>query len=80
MADQIEYGIDAPGPEKTEMLPSSMVPGRAEVPVAMRSGLGQPSLPNRLMDPMAFLKSFRRRWALATGLGLVVALIVGVTA
>ena len=81
MTDNNFDGLDAQsGPEKTEILPASAAGTKPSTQVLLRSGVGKPSFPARAMAPMAVFKSFRRRWALATGLGAVCALLVGFTA
>jgi succinoglycan biosynthesis transport protein ExoP len=70
---------DNPGvPERAQLLPAAAAPGRAAPggTIQLRSGFGRVST-RREFDPRLFLKSFRRRWPLATGMGILLAAVVG---
>ena len=77
MADHAFDGTSEP--EGTGLLPATAAPRTVIAPVVLRSGFGRPPQMNAL-DPIALLKSFRRRWALALGLGVLSAALIGVAA
>lgn len=79
MADQV-FGDAGSGtrPENSALVPAASVQ-RAGVPVTFRSGLGRPA-PSRGLDAMSLLRSFRRRWPLALGLGLTLSFAVAAVA
>jgi succinoglycan biosynthesis transport protein ExoP len=73
--------FDQPGsPAKSELIPaSSGLPGRSGSTMLLpRSGNDRIAKPAAGMDPMALLKSLRRRWVLALSVGSVVGVLVGV--
>lgn len=69
------------GSEKSEIIPAALLPNKTSVnTVMLRSGFGKLTASPTTLDPAALLKSFRRRWSLALGLGIVAAVVVGVVA
>jgi succinoglycan biosynthesis transport protein ExoP len=77
-AGPFDTSDDTGVPERAQLLPAAPAPGRA-APVGMvqlRSGFGRVAS-KREFDPRLFLKSFRRRWPLATGMGILLAAVVG---
>jgi capsular exopolysaccharide synthesis family protein len=82
MADTNFNGPGQPGgAERGEIVPASSVLDKSgSNQLIVRSGFGRVQNSAPAFDPMMLMKSFRRRWTLAIGLGFLAAVVVGVTA
>ena len=80
MAENNYNASDLPGgSEKSEIIPSSAFQNRGGgSSLISRAGYERASKPANTIDPMALLKSFRRRWILALSVGIALAAVVGV--